>query len=195
MGDLDLKTSQSQTAAENIRPAAIDLALVEASQAGDEQAFGELYDIWADKVYRFIYLKLRQPAVAEDLTADVFLKAWQYLHQYRPRPELPFSAWLYTIARNTLIDYYRSQKHTEVSFEDIPEIADLEGSELYHETGRLENLLAQLPADYQKVLQLRFVEQLSIAKVAQIMKKKEDNIRALSSRALKKLAEMAEIHN
>ena len=190
MGDLKLKTSQSQSVDGETPPkATIDLVLVEASQAGDDQAFGQLYDIWADKVYRFVYLKIRHKAVAEDITADVFLKAWQHIHQYRPRAGQPFSAWLYTIARNTLIDYYRSQKHVEVSFEDMPEIADLEGPDLYQEASHLETLLTKLPSDYEKVLRLRFIEGLPIAKVAQIMKKKEDNIRALSSRALKKLAE------
>ena len=190
MGDLKLKTSQSQSVADTNKVEPIDFTLVEASQAGDEQAFGQLYDIWADKIYRFLYIKLRHKAVAEDLTADVFLKAWERIHQYRPRAEQPFSAWLYTIARNTLIDYYRSQKQIEVSFEDLPEIADLEGTELYHEVGQLEALLSALPDEYQKVLRLRFVEELSIAKVAQIMKKKEENIRAISSRAIKKLAEL-----
>jgi RNA polymerase sigma-70 factor (ECF subfamily) len=164
-----------------------ELTLVSQAQRGDEQAFGELYEIWAAKVYRFIYSKVKSIPVAEDITADVFLKAWQKLHQYKPRTGISFSSWLYTIARNGVVDYYRMNQRSELSFEDLPEMADLEGEELYREKSEIEQALKSLPEEYEKVLRLRFVEQLPIARVAQIMKKKEDNIRALTSRALKKL--------
>lgn len=161
--------------------------LIEKAQKGDEQAFGELYEIWAAKVYRFVYSKVRVVAASEDITADVFLKAWQKLHQYRRQAGINFSSWLYTIARNAVIDYYRLNQRSEISFEDLPEMASLEGDELYRDQSEIETALQRLPEEYEKVLRLRFVEQLPIARVAQIMKKKEDNIRALTSRALKKL--------
>lgn len=167
--------------------AARDLALVSQAQRGDEQAFGELYEIWAAKVYRFVFSRVKSIPVAEDITADVFLRAWQKLHQYKPRVGISFSSWLYTIARNGVVDYYRLNQRSELSFEDLPEMADLEGEELYREKSEIEQALTNLPEEYEKVLRLRFVEQLPIARVAQIMKKKEDNIRALTSRALKKL--------
>jgi len=164
-----------------------ELLLIGQAQRGDEQAFGELYEIWAAKVYRFIFSKVKAVPVAEDITADVFLKAWQKLHQYKPRTSISFSSWLYAIARNGVIDYYRLNQRSELSFEDLPEMADLEGDELYRDQSEIETALTSLPEEYEKVLRLRFVEQLPIARVAQIMKKKEDNIRALTSRALKKL--------
>jgi len=165
----------------------LEIQLITKAQSGDEQAFGELYDIWAAKVYRFAFTKVKSVPVAEDITADVFLKAWQKLHQYKPRTGISFSSWLYAIARNAVIDYYRLNQRSELSFEDLPEMADLEGTELYREVSEIEAALKNLPEEYEKVLRLRFVEQLPIARVAQIMKKKEDNIRALTSRALKKL--------
>ncbi|MFA5010249.1 MAG: sigma-70 family RNA polymerase sigma factor [Patescibacteria group bacterium] len=164
-----------------------DDRLITQAQAGDEQAFGELYDIWAAKVYRFVYVKVKDVAVAEDITSDIFLKAWQKLHQYKRQAGVSFSSWLYAVARNAVIDYYRLTKHSELSFEDLPELADLEGPELYREVSEIETALKNLPEDYEKVLRLRFVEQMPIARVAQVMKKKEDNIRALTSRALKKM--------
>jgi len=166
--------------------------LIRQAQAGDEAAFGELYDIWAAKVYRFVYIKVKDVPVAEDITSDVFLKAWQKLHQYKPVTGIAFSSWVYTIARNAVIDYYRLNQRAEISFEDLPEIADLEGEELYKEVGEIETALKSLPEEYEKVIRLRFLEQLPIARVAQILKKKEDNVRALTSRALKKLKE--ELH-
>jgi RNA polymerase sigma-70 factor (ECF subfamily) len=183
-GDVQLKSAlQSETSS-------IEADLIKSAQKGDEQAFGELYDIWAAKVYRFIYIKIKDGSTAEDLTSEVFLKAWEKIHQYRVQPEAKFSTWLYAVARNTVIDYYRSLKGSEISFEDLPETADLEGDEPYREAGELERALNLLPEEYQKVLRLRFVEDHSIAKAAQIMRKKEDNIRAITSRALKRLREV-----
>jgi len=163
--------------------------LIKQSQRGDEQAFGELYEIWAGKVYRFVYLKTRNVPVAEDLTSEIFLKAWQKIHTFRPIANTRFSSWLYTIARNAVVDYYRINQRVEISLTDLPEIADLEGEEPYHEISKIEAALERLPLEYEKVLRLRFVDEMPIARVAQSMKKKESNIRALTHRALKKLKE------
>ncbi len=169
-----------------------ELELIKKAQRGDEQAFGELYEIWASKVYRFVYLKTKHVPVAEDLTSEVFLKAWQKIHQYKPAPNARFSSWLYAIARNCVIDYYRVNKRVEISFEDLPEMADLEGEEPYREATHIEEALERLPEDYQKVLRLRFVDEMPISKIAQSMKKKESNIRILTHRALNKLKEELE---
>lgn len=185
-GDVQLKVETSET------PLNVEGGLIELAQRGDEQAFGEIYDIWAAKVYRFIYLKVKNAHTAEDLTSEVFLKAWEKLHQYKPQKDAKFSTWLYTVARNTIVDYYRANKNSEISFEDLPEIADLEGDEPYREAGELESALTKLPAEYSKVLRLRFVEGYPIAKVAQLMRKKEENVRTITSRALKKLREVLE---
>jgi RNA polymerase sigma-70 factor (ECF subfamily) len=185
-GDVQLKPDSAST------PQSIEGKLIDLASRGDEQAFGELYDIWAAKVYRFIYTKIKNAHVAEDLTSEVFLKAWEKLHQYKPQKDAKFSTWLYTVARNTIVDHYRANKSSEISFEDLPETADLEGEEPYKEAGELEQALSKLPPEYEKVLRLRFVEDYPIAKIAQLMRKKEDNIRAITSRALKKLREVLE---
>ncbi len=185
MGDTQLETDIETTKLTSREKELIILA-----QRGDESAFGEVYDIWASKVYRFTFVKVKDAATAEDLTSDIFLKAWQRLHQYQEQSGVTFGQWLYTVARNTVIDYYRTNKSTEISFEDIAETASLEGNEAVQEIGELEAALSKLPADYEKVIRLRFVEQLPIARVAQIMKKKEENIRAITSRALKKLKDV-----
>ena len=180
MNNLELET----------QPVDLERQLVAASQKGDEDAFGELCEIWASRVYRFVYIRVKDVAAAEDLTSEIFLKAWQKIHQYKPRVGAKFSSWLYTIARNSIVDYYRIARRVELSFEDLPEIADLEGNEPYAEAGRLETALKQLPADYEKVLRLRFVEGFEIAKVAQMMRKKESNVRALTHRAIQKIKQL-----
>ena len=178
MAILQLKVSTANTR---------EAELIERSQRGDEQAFGELYEIWADKVYRFVYFKTKLVPVAEDITSEIFLKVWQKIHQYRPQAGAKFSTWLYTVARNAVVDYYRLSRREELSFEHLPEMADLEGEEPYREASALEAALQRLPEEYAKVLRLRFVDELPIARVAQIVRKKEANIRPITVRALKKL--------
>jgi RNA polymerase sigma-70 factor (ECF subfamily) len=165
----------------------LDLDLVLKAQRGDEQAFGKLYERWAEKVYRFVFMKVKSVPVAEDLTSEIFLKCWQKIHQFKPKEGAKFSSWAYAIARNVVVDYYRVSSRREISFEDLPEMADLEGEEIYQEASELEAILDKMPADYAKVLRLRFAEEVPIAKVAQMMKKKEANIRALTHRALQRL--------
>ena len=166
--------------------------LIRRSQGGDEQAFGELYEIWADKVYRFVYFKTKLVPVAEDITSEIFLKVWQKIHQYRPQAGAKFSTWLYAVARNAVVDYYRLSRREELSFENLPEIADLSGEAPYREASVLETALKRLPPEYEKVLRLRFAEEMPIARVAQVIRKKEANVRAITVRALAKLRQYLE---
>ncbi len=158
--------------------------IVDQARRGDTKAFGQIYELWADSIYRFTYLKTKNESVAEDLTAETFLKAWKGLKTFKLKPEVKFSTWLFSIARNAVIDYYRTTKQ-EISFENLPEIADLEGeTDLYSEQTELRDKLNQLRPEYRQVLELRYLEDIPIAKVAQMMKKKEGNIRTLTNRAL-----------
>ena len=85
-----------------IPPARIETPreLIDQARKGDAKAFGTIYELWVDNIYRFVYLKTKDEDVAEDLTAEVFLKAWKGLKTYQPRAEVKFSTWLFAIARN-----------------------------------------------------------------------------------------------
>ena len=168
-----------------ISPARIETPgeLIDQARKGDAKAFGTVYELWVDNVYRFVYLKTKDEDVAEDLTAEVFLKAWKGLRTYQPRAEVKFSTWLFAIARNAVIDYYRTTRQS-LSFEDLPEIADLNEVDLYPEQTNLRDALARIKPEYRQVLTLRYIEDVPISRSAQIMKKKEGNIRALTNRAL-----------
>ena len=83
--------------------------IVKAAANGDEQAFASLYDTYLDSIYRFIYLRVEDQQTAEDITSNVFLKAWEKLDKYQFRG-VPFRAWLFRIARNAVIDHYRTRK-------------------------------------------------------------------------------------
>src|SRR6185369_6271911 len=109
-----------------------ELELVGRSQRGDQDAFASLYDAYIDRIYRYIYFRVTENEVAEDITSHVFLKAWEKLDTYHPG-QSPFVGWLYRIAHNAIIDYYRTRK-TPVALDEARPI------EISHEDGIDERL-------------------------------------------------------
>jgi RNA polymerase sigma-70 factor (ECF subfamily) len=169
-----------------------DAALVKQAKAGDSQAFGLLYERYAASIYRFLNAQLRDNFTAEDLTSDVFLRAWHSLPRYRERGH-PFSAYLFRIARNSLIDYWRKLKvDATQSLERLKtRPADSTNPDdlitKIQESQRIRVALANLKGDYRSVLVLRFINGLSPGEVSQIMERSEGSIRVLQHRALKAL--------
>jgi RNA polymerase sigma-70 factor (ECF subfamily) len=169
--------------------------LVRQAKSGDSQAFASIYDAYVERVYRYIYFRITDDATAEDLTSQVFLKAWENLHRYESSGT-PYLAWLYTIARNLVIDHYRTQKNT-VSIDDAIHLA-AQGPSLDDEVqGRFEiqemrDALQFLTDEQQQVLILRFISGLSTEHVAEIMNKRQGAIRALQMRALQNLSKRLE---
>lgn len=164
--------------------------LVEQAKAGDAQAFGQLYDAAVDRVYRFLFFRVNDVQTAEDLTSLVFLKAWENLHRYQPRG--PFLAWLYSIARNTVIDHYRTHKQT-VSLEEAAPMAAPNATpddvvDLLFEMKTLKAAMRHLTAEQREVLTLKFIAEYDTAQIARQMRKSEGAIRALQMRALQALA-------
>ena len=84
-------------------------SIVDRAIGGDTDAFGRLYDIYADRIYRHIYYRTNNVEDAQDLTQEVFMKAWQALPKYK-KSRTPFLGWLFTISHNRVIDYYRTKK-------------------------------------------------------------------------------------
>jgi RNA polymerase sigma-70 factor (ECF subfamily) len=159
---------------------------------GDSRAFGALYDHYHPQIYRFIFLKVSSREEAEDLTHQVFLNAWLGIQRYRHRGH-PFSSWLYQIARNQVVDFYRSRKEG-ISLEDVdPEAfagksgeADLERN---LEVERAIAAVRTLKQEYQDVLILRFVEDMSVRETADLVGKSEGAVKLLQHRALRALRE------
>ena len=169
--------------------------LVRQARSGDPDAFAQLYDAYMERVYRYIYFRVTDALLAEDLTSQVFLKAWEHLGQYQPGGS-PFLAWLYTIARNLVIDHYRAQKES-VPLEKalaIPSEGQTVGEqvEFRFEIQAMRDALQFLTEEQQQVLILKFIVGLETREIARMMKKAEGAVRALQMRALQTLAKYLE---
>ncbi len=165
-----------------------EAALVARAAGGDAGAYGELYDSNGDRVFRHVMYRVSQVQEAEDITAQVFLNAWQSIHRYRPMGHA-FVVWLLRIADNLVITLYRKRRHLNYAVpeeltEAIPDQRSLGmlDRQVEHET--LRQALAQLNGEQQRVLVLRFVEDLPSAQVATIMGKSDGAVRVLQYRAL-----------
>ncbi|HEV8601413.1 MAG TPA: RNA polymerase sigma factor [Patescibacteria group bacterium] len=162
---------------------------VKEAQGGDTEAFGALYDAFSQRIYNFLFARLRHKQTAEDLAGTVFLKAWANLKQYQPRANAKFGTWLFQIANFTLIDHWRTRKET-APLDKIDNLSSFAfDQKLYEDYEFLWIAISQLPLEYQSVLDLRFKQELSVTETAYIMKKSEVGIRVLQHRALKLLKE------
>jgi RNA polymerase sigma-70 factor, ECF subfamily len=166
-----------------------DELLVTRSQRGDASAFGVLYDTYLPRIYRFIYYKTFSHEVAEDLTSDVFHKALLHINRFDPGKG-SFSQWIYRIARNTVIDHYRTHKST-VPIDDAFDIGfDARTEESLDARTALLKVSAYmktLPSTQRELLTLRLWEELSYREIAEILGGTEDSVKMGFSRAVKKL--------
>ena len=162
--------------------------LVERAVEGDAEAFGRLYEQYLDPLYRYIYFRVGSAATAEDLTEEVFVRAWEALPDYTLPEEGSISAWLYRIAHNLVVDEYRQwSRHEEVEpllqVEPGPPSVE-EQAGLRRATERLAQAVARLDPLEQNVIILRFVEGLSHREVGEIVDKSEGACRVIQHRAL-----------
>lgn len=177
-------------------PVTGETKLVHQAQAGDENAFARLYDAYQARIYRYVYFRVADDQVAEDIASQVFLKAWENLDRYRIWGS-PFIAWLYRIAHNAVIDHYRTRKLT-IGLEEIEttyasSAKDLdEKLDMQFESHNLRLALQQLTEEQQQVLILKFISGLSAPEIARQMGKRQGAIRALQMRALQSLAKIME---
>ncbi|MAF36459.1 hypothetical protein CL622_05075 [archaeon] len=160
-------------------------------KSNDPEAFAQVYDIYAERIYRFVYFKTSSHEQAEDLAADVFLRAWQYITSGHEVENL--NALLYKTARNLVIDHYRRRSNTDVSIdrEDVMELSDHRQTELLSkihidsEMERVQTILHKLKTEYREVIILRYLDELSISEIADILERTKGSVRVLIHRALK----------
>lgn len=173
----------------------IIVSLVRGAQSHDPKAFDQLYDYFADPLYRYFYYRSSDQHVAEELVSEVFLKMVEAIATFR-LPERAqaraFSGWVFRIAYTKLVDYYRQQKRQSVELdESIPapfsadEVVD---RSLEHE--ELRAAIQQLTPEQQQVVLLRFVERMSTEDVAIITGQTIGAVKAMQHRALNSMAKL-----
>nr|WP_239107039.1 ECF subfamily RNA polymerase sigma factor, BldN family [Spirilliplanes yamanashiensis] len=180
-------------------PAAHVWALVERAQAGESEAFGLIYDRYVDTVFRFVYFRVGNRQLAEDLTSDTFLRALKRIGSFTWQGR-DLGAWLVTIARNLVADHFKSGRYRlEVTTGDVLD-ADREdrGPEGSPEAAVVDHItnvalltaVKQLNPEQQECIVLRFLQGFSVAETAQTMGKNEGAIKALQYRAVRALARL-----
>jgi RNA polymerase sigma-70 factor (ECF subfamily) len=162
-------------------------SLVQRAQSSDPEAFSQLYERYFNKIFRYIALKIGNSPEAEDMTQQVFLKSLQSISSYRWR-DIPFSAWLFRIAHNLVVDHLRKKtRQPTASLENLPLAAEDDPQEMAMiriDNERLRVATKQLTRSQQEVISLRFSGELPIAEVARIMGKKPGAIKALQHSAI-----------
>jgi len=156
---------------------------------GDKDAFSDIYDIYADKLYRFVYFKVKADDI-EDIVELCFLKAWDKRKSYNPKKS-SLNSWLYTIARNSVIDYYRVAKQVEelnVNIKDEKKVSNpKKTTEDILNANLVRKAIEELPENYKDLVVLRFIDDLSYAELSEALAKTEATIRVMQFRAMKKL--------
>lgn len=169
----------------------VDRTLIMRAKAADKNALGRIYDLFIDRVYRFVYYRIGHPEDAEDVTEQVFVKVLTNIDGYEDRG-FPFEAWLFRIVRNQITDYYRKKKHRSVSLDEAIEVTDPAPTPEDKVATKLayEEVIAalpRLPESYQEIILLKFVSEMENHEISTIIQKPVDQVRVLQSRALTKL--------
>ena len=173
----------------------LERATVDRARTGDQQALADLYDWYMPRVYRYVVARVGNPAEAEDLTEEVFLKMLGAISGFHWR-EVPFSSWIFRIAHNCIATHYRKSAQrggaTSELSEDMldgqPDLATAVEERITMDEVRRASAL--LPDAQREVIALRFAVGLSIADTAKALGKREGNIKALQHKAVAKLQKM-----
>jgi RNA polymerase sigma-70 factor (ECF subfamily) len=166
---------------------ALELKLALLAKDGDQAAFGTLYNTYIRKIYDFIYFKTLNKEVAEDLSSQVFLKALKHITNFHSDN---FAAWLYTIARHTVIDHYRSDKNYK-NIEDCWDLADL--GDLVSDANakllmdKVKLAMQKLSASDREILTMRLWADMPFKEIADILGKRESAAKVAFGRALDRL--------
>jgi len=168
------------------------LELIRRAKECDSSAFAAIYDHYYPDIYNYIYHRVGNVQLAEDLASEVFLKVLESIDSYTFRG-IPLSAWLFRLARNMLIDHFRTSPRPGVEVPLEEEIVLTEGGHdatLERKVTRKQLLeaLSNLTEDQQEVVVLKFMEGFSNTDVAKIVGKSEGAIKSLQHRALSALS-------
>jgi RNA polymerase sigma factor (sigma-70 family) len=163
--------------------------LVRRCSGGDQTAFAALYEMHVERVYRHVYYLVPDAHDAEDITQEVFIKAWKSIHKYKPTGA-PFVAWLIVVARNAVTDYFRSKKNVRL-LDDTNEPGGGSDPAASVETAfgqaAVRKAILKLQGDKRAVVVMRFIDGFSYEEIGQALSKTEGAVRVIQHRALKDL--------
>lgn len=164
--------------------------LIRKAADGNFEDFGELYSAYLDRIYRYVFYQVNDKMIAEDITEEVFIKAWKEIKSCRGR-EKTFSSWLYRIAHNHLVNTLRGNNRImSLEKENSIEITDpKQGIDTSIEYRELLEKIASLPRNQKQIIILKFIEGLDNREISAIMGKREGAIRVSQMRALTTLRE------
>jgi len=175
-------------------------------QRKNKDAFAEFYNRYIDKVYQYIFFKVNSKEDAEDLTSAFFLKFWEFINEGKITNHKTVKPFIYTVARNIVIDHYRkTNQHKTISI-DATFDEEEEKTKDYidpkqnvkeqvannFEIEIIKSKLFELKDEYREVIVLRYIEELSVKEIAEVLNKTKGNVNVLSHRALKALREIVE---
>jgi RNA polymerase sigma-70 factor, ECF subfamily len=172
-----------------------ELSIIADCQTGDADSFVLLYDGYVEKIYNFLFFRTLHRELAEDITSQTFIKAFQKINSF-DSSRGTFQSWLYRIARNLLIDEFRKRKPTENidAHENLRSATDLESeinSQISNEA--LQKLLQTLPDESQELIAMRLWDELSYSEIAAITGKTEGSLKMQFSRVVSKLQHHAHL--
>ncbi len=158
------------------------------AMARDQSAFGALYEAHVERIHRHVRYRVTDPNTAEDITAQVFLRAWQAIDRYRPVEGRPFLAWLFTIANNLIVDHHRRGGRVTTGIDPARHAATTENPEEAAVNADLQAQLAaairRLKPEHQLIVSLRLIEDMEYEDIARVMNKKPGALRVTLFRAL-----------
>lgn len=157
--------------------------------------------MYVDDIYRFIYFKVSDSEEARDLTSTVFLKTWNHIQENNLKDFKTLRALIYTVARNTVIDYYRKNfKYNNITIDDADKEIQIvdekikisEKAEINSDYEAVKKNLEKIKSEYREVVILHYINELSIAEIARVIDKSKGNVRVILSRGLKSLRDEME---
>lgn len=166
--------------------------LVSRAAEGSEAAFGQIYDLYFDKLYRFVFYRVNHQETAEDLVAETFIRVWKKIREVSDAAA--FNGWVYQIARNLVIDHYRTRKST-VDLTELENVLTYEDNavaktDLGFDQREFLEAVKKLSPDQQTVVKLKFIDELENEEISQVLNKSEGAIRVIQHRALAALREL-----
>lgn len=174
----------------------LELDVIKQAQKGNSESFGQIYDIFADALFRYIRTKVQSKQQAEDLLQETFLKVWRGLPKLKVDEGLKFRPWLYRVAANCVNDHFRKiySRPESLELDENLEVTDSRSPAtemiINSDIETIKAAMEKLPAQYKEIIELRFVQDIDAQECAKILNKNPVSVRVLQYRALESLKKL-----